>query len=399
MMPLRQDDKIAVVKTTGGDRPEYYTIQEVLEATAVELDIGGINSEIGDINSEIGDINSEIGDINTTLSEPSISRKLDAFKTGIDTEWEVLENKIIREPIINQDEVERASVAILTDFIGDVITLYSRIYGDAGNAYTIEVIASGANTELSIACSEAGAIVINLATNADEEPITARDSLFEMLYNNANINNLFIVEETKVESDAIIQPMEETNFTGGANGTLLTVNGAQINDAVASVADLNSVVQEEGTPVAPVVAQAITGEGQGYEITWTAATAGRIGNDIEIKLVEQAAEAPLALLSVVGKVITIGLEMGEGAEPVPVGTATALATFVNENDQLQPLVSAELTGGGGAPTAETAETEGGVDGTVAEQGKILYDETGIYISVGESTTAVSNWKKISFDAE
>ena len=41
--------------------------------------------------------------------------------------------------------------------------------------------------------------------------------------------------------------------------------------------------------------------------------------------------------------------------------------------------------------------EGGIDGTVGKTGELRYNDTTLYVSVGASTTAVSNWKKITFD--
>lgn len=38
----------------------------------------------------------------------------------------------------------------------------------------------------------------------------------------------------------------------------------------------------------------------------------------------------------------------------------------------------------------------GVDGTAGIAGAILYDDDGIWISNGISTTAVSNWKQIEY---
>jgi len=55
-------------------------------------------------------------------------------------------------------------------------------------------------------------------------------------------------------------------------------------------------------------------------------------------------------------------------------------------------VQGVLTGSGGAITADSVVTDGGVDITAGEPGAIRYEANKIWISVAESTASESNWK-------
>lgn len=149
---------------------------------------------------------------------------------------------------------------------------------------------------------------------------------------------------------------------------------------------LEAVAPTTGAPItAQVSATAITSHGNNDEITWTAVANGEDGNGITIDIT-LSAEATDIDITVDGKAIAVDVKTGEGT------TATDVLTAVNAHGTAGLLVQGVLTGSGGAITADSVVTDEGVDITAGLAGAIRYEADKIWISVGESTASVSNWK-------
>jgi len=159
--------------------------------------------------------------------------------------------------------------------------------------------------------------------------------------------------------------------------------------ATALEADLNALKALAPTTGAPkttqVSATAISSDGNNDEITWTAVANGEDGNGITIDIT-LSAEATDIDITVDGKAIAVDVKTGQGT------TATDVLTAVNAHETAGLLVQGVLTGSGGAITADSVVTDGGVDITAGLAGAIRYEADKIWISVGESTASVSNWK-------
>ena len=149
---------------------------------------------------------------------------------------------------------------------------------------------------------------------------------------------------------------------------------------------LEAVAPTTGAPkTTQVSATAITSKGNNDEITWTAVANGEDGNGISIDIT-LSAEANGIDITVDGKAIAVDVKTGQGT------TATDVLTAVNAHETAGLLVQGELTGSGGAITADSVVTDEGVDITAGLAGAIRYEADKIWISVGESTASVSNWK-------
>jgi len=155
---------------------------------------------------------------------------------------------------------------------------------------------------------------------------------------------------------------------------------------LARAAALEAVAPTTGAPItAQVSATAISSKGHNDEITWTAVANGEDGNGITIDIT-LSAEANGIDITVDGNAIAVDVKTGQGT------TATEVLTAVNAHETAGLLVQGVLTGSGGAITADSVVTDGGVDITAGEPGAIRYEANKIWISVAESTASESNWK-------
>ena len=156
--------------------------------------------------------------------------------------------------------------------------------------------------------------------------------------------------------------------------------------AEADIVDLKGTAPVSGAPItAQVSATAISSDGNNDEITWTAVANGEDGNGIAIDIT-LSAEATNIDIIVGGNAIAVDVKTGQGT------TATDVLTAVNAHETAGLLVQGALTGSGGAITADYVVTDEGVDITAGSAGAIRYEADKIWISVGESTASVSNWK-------
>ena len=106
-------------------------------------------------------------------------------------------------------------------------------------------------------------------------------------------------------------------------------------------------------------------------------------------------------VATVGNAITVSLAYS-GATDTITTTANNIITAIGaDNPGANDLVTVEATGTGADPvTAEVeANLDNGVNGTPGAKGALRFDTSGLYVSTDISTTAVSHWEKITFDAE
>jgi len=162
-------------------------------------------------------------------------------------------------------------------------------------------------------------------------------------------------------------------------------------------AALEAIVQTaaSGAPVAPVAATASLAIASGISLDLTARTAGAVGNDITVTLVDPKADGHIGV-AVTGNNIVVTLGYGTGAIT---STLADVKTAIEMTPAAHALVAVAVTGSDAtiAIAVDKTNLALGADGTVGVAGAMLYDATGIYVSTDISTTAVSNWKKITFD--
>ena len=144
-----------------------------------------------------------------------------------------------------------------------------------------------------------------------------------------------------------------------------------------------------GAPVTPVASSVKLPIGTGITLDFTAKTKGVIGDSITIALIDPEADGNIGV-AVTGKDIVVTLGYGTGAIT---STLADVKTAIEDDEKADALVSVAITGENTTLAIAVAETslDNGVDGTVGAAGALRYSDTELYVSINESTTAVSNW--------
>lgn len=168
-----------------------------------------------------------------------------------------------------------------------------------------------------------------------------------------------------------------------------------------TVAELNEYFSKEeptitaGAPIAPAAAT-----GTAFEtntLTYTAKTKGAAGNSIVVNLIAPEDDAEDEIVSVSGSTINVTLASAEGEIT---SDLDAVKEAIDDTPAAAALIDVAISGNG-STIAEEATTQlgNGADGTTGAAGSLRYSDTALYVSVDESTTAVSNWKSITFNNE
>ncbi len=154
-----------------------------------------------------------------------------------------------------------------------------------------------------------------------------------------------------------------------------------------------AALMPENAPVTPVAAEATAFETN--TLTYTAKVAGTAGNAITVNLIDPGEDAEVEVVSVSGSTINVTLASAESAIT---SDLDAVKAAIEGNTAADALITVAVGGTGTTlVTADETTLEGGIDGTVGKAGELRYNDTTLYVSVGESTTAESNWKSITFN--
>ena len=209
--------------------------------------------------------------------------------------------------------------------------------------------------------------------------------------------NEYFSKEKNTEIDTL--QAQVGDYDPDTTGSTITGDLEQLQTAGTRLLDrtaaLEAIVQTaaSGTPVAPVAAT-----GTAFEtntLTYTAKTKGAAGNSIVVKLIDLEKDAEAEVVSVSGSTINVTLASAEGAIT---SDLDAVKAAIEGNIAADALITVAV-GGIGTTLVIANETtlEGGIDGTVGKAGELRYNDTTLFVSVGASTTAVSNWKSITFN--
>lgn len=166
-----------------------------------------------------------------------------------------------------------------------------------------------------------------------------------------------------------------------------------------TVAELNEYFSKveptitAGAPIAPVAAT-----GTAFEtntLTYTAKTKGAAGNSIVVNLIDPEKDVEDEIVSVSGSTINVTLASSDSAIT---SDLDAVKEAIEGDTAASALIDVAISGNG-STIAEEATTQlgNGADGTTGAAGSLRYSDTKLYVSVDESTTAVSNWKSITFN--
>ena len=168
-----------------------------------------------------------------------------------------------------------------------------------------------------------------------------------------------------------------------------------------TVAELNeyfSKVEPTITAGAPIAPAAATGTAfETNTLTYTAKTKGAVGNSIVVKLIDPEKDVEDEVVSVSGSTINVTLASSDSAIT---SDLDAVKEAIEGDTAASALIDVAIGGNGRTTAAEaTTQLENGLDGTTGAAGSLRYSDTKLYVSVDESTTAVSNWKSITFNNE
>ena len=149
----------------------------------------------------------------------------------------------------------------------------------------------------------------------------------------------------------------------------------------------------ENAPVTPVAAEATAFETN--TLTYTANVAGTAGNAITVNLIDPEKDAEAEVVSVSGSTINVTLASADSAIT---SDLDAVKAAIEGNTAADALITVAVGGiGTMLVTADETTLKGGIDGTVGKAGELRYNDTTLFVSVGASTTAESNWKSITFN--
>jgi hypothetical protein len=155
-----------------------------------------------------------------------------------------------------------------------------------------------------------------------------------------------------------------------------------------------AALMPENAPATPIAAT-----GTAFEtntLTYTAKVAGTVGNTITVNLIEPKEDAEAEVVSVSGSTINVTLASAESAIT---SDLDAVKAAIDGNTAAAALITVAVGGTGTTlVTADKTTLAGGIDGTVGKAGELRYNDTTLFVSVGASTTAVSNWKSLTFNS-
>ena len=160
-------------------------------------------------------------------------------------------------------------------------------------------------------------------------------------------------------------------------------------------AALEAIVQTaaSGEPVAPVAATASLAIDTGISLGFTARTAGAVGNDITVTLTDPGVDAHISV-TVDGMDIEVILGYAEKAIK---SNLADIKNAIETTPAAHALVAVAVNGSDAtlAIAVDKTNLADGEDGTVGAAGALRFDSSKLYVSVDESTTAVSNWKYVT----
>ena len=188
------------------------------------------------------------------------------------------------------------------------------------------------------------------------------------------------------------------NLTGNVTGNVIGDLTGDVTGNADTASRGDAIPVSGEAPVNAVAAAADVGAGQDGTVTVTAETSGAAGNDLTVEVVAGVGvDQPLAA-SIAGTAITVTLGTdGAGDPDAAKNTATLVAAAVDDLTG----VSAVASGTGADPlTAAEGPTSftGGIDGTVAVQGAVVYYSGYLYIATAANPVSGANWQAVQLGA-
>ena len=455
LQQLRDWFKFQIWPQAGGTTPELRDLSEIRQwlidtANDPELlaSILGLQEQVGSYDPEVtgSTITADLKEANDMLRAPLVAEKLAAVISREDTQYEILSNKILIDPIIN-DTGTSASVTFSSEDTSDCYAILMKAFGISGNNYYLTITESGVSTEAAVSI-EGTEIVITLSTDADEDSNMTFADLEKLLNADSNFTSIAIVATViHGHADEYVKGKTRTKFSGGALGSRYGGTSTDLSniislyhkdkldataapgasndgtedysvgsrwydtvakewyictDATKDNATWEDVVKAPTASEAPTMAVAAEGSitlDTGISLDFTAKTAGTAGNSISVELVDPEELNETIDVSVDGTTITV-LLASDGTDIT--STAANVKTAIDGTPSAAALISVAITGADSTLAIEGTETlESGVDGTTAPAGKMVMDSANgkLWIAFSECTTSNSDgWVSFSKDA-
>lgn len=173
--------------------------------------------------------------------------------------------------------------------------------------------------------------------------------------------------------------------------TIEELNNKFSTEEQSELTDLQAKQATAGAPTMPVAATGSIDLGGGVSLDFTAQTAGAAGNNLIVNLIDPEAEN--ATIDVVVNGNKIDVTLASSAVPAITSTAADVKAALDGTPSAVALIATAITGLDTTVAVKgTAELASGVNGTAGVSGAIRYEASKLWISVGDSTAAVSNWK-------
>jgi hypothetical protein len=352
---IDDNDTIEIRRAQGGNKPETRTAAELNEYFSKEE------------NTDIEQLQAQVGDYDPTSTGSTITADLVTLQGEVETTTTGLLARATALEAIVQTAIEGAPVepvaATLTTGAGNSGLLWTaKTAGEIGEAISVKFEIPA--TELTITPAVGGnASAIKYTGVKGKKPIS-------ITYVMTGTNTFGIA----AVATAITITMASTD------GTCLTTAAelfTALKAAINTGGDLEGIIS--------AVEKAVPGD-------WADAT-----------LMEANAQDWLdSTLSVatVGNAITVSLAY-DGVTDTIASTANDIITAIEADDPgANDLVTVVRTGNGTglAEVKEEANLNNGVDGTPGAKGALRFGATALYVSTDASTTAVSNWKSLTFNS-
>lgn len=393
--PLKDWFKFQIWPQSGGSSPELRDLSEIRQWL-----IDTANDP---------ELLASITQLQVIVTDPNLTRKLETMKNGTDNVSEILYNKFLKTPYVNDPSCDRAEIELPGNATGHIL-IQAIGLGTAGNAYTVNIEAPEApNSAASFSANSSGEIVITLAGDADGVACTTFSEAQAGLEAIADFNALFRcypVSNNELNGTELLLATDGAqNLSGGENGNPLTSSGSDIDKAVATASTDGSPAMAAAASATLTASGAITNgkivvvNNRTYTFVTALSADPTVPNEILIGADEDASMTNLTA--------AINGSAGEGtAYSVLTQQPTDVtAVFNTESDTIVILTAGTKGSAGDAYPLSSNDANitvpedgftGGVDGTVAVAGAIRVGDNKIWAATTDTTiTDSSGWKSVS----
>lgn len=317
---------------------------------------------------------SELNNYMTKETKPGMEAAYIAAASGTSDKYEILEHKLLNSPMINDATAVRATFTIGLVGTDENLVLRAVVPGEAGNLYNCRCLLGAgfamqyASPNLIIDCPTGTTVYELIRQISKDIPSVFADISF--IYDPSVVDNE--IEEATLDY-----------FTGGVEGYELVSTAEEIDNATDLAPELG----------APDIASAETGSiaTDGKSLDFTSIALG--DNGMTITLIDPGVDTPAEIVTHTANSITVTLKYSSGIT----STLTTVKTAIGNDVDANAMVTVSITGDGDTlAIADDVVLSAGVDGTIANAGKILYDAYYLWVATTDCTRIDSRgWMQAS----